>query len=260
MVTEHPDAELAPRDVIARAIFRCRSAKREVFLDATALGSDLPERFPTVFRLAQTIGLDPRVDLLPVTAAAHYFMGGIAVDADGRTTLPGLWAVGEVSSTGVHGANRLASNSLLEGLVFGHRAAVDINRSAVVSTRHSSVDVPRRSPFTDHADESIGEDLRQLMWQNVGVLRDEAGLRRAVAQFRRWMSEVTDGSRLYDQLLVARLVAESALARRESRGAHFRTDFRQPNQILSRRRILTPSAVATDSLTVDRSRRGLVTA
>lgn len=260
MAAEHPDAELAPRDVIARAIFRCRSAKREVFLDATGLGSDLPERFPTVFRLAQTIGLDPRADLLPVTPAAHYFMGGIAVDGDGRTTVPGLWAVGEVSSTGVHGANRLASNSLLEGLVFGHRAAVDINRSAVVSTRHASVDVPRRGPFTDHGDESIGDDLRQLMWQNVGVLRDEAGLRRAVAQSRRWMSEVTDGSRLYDQLLVAKLVAESALARRESRGAHFRTDFRQPNPILARRRILTPSAAATEPLTVDRSRRGLVTA
>jgi L-aspartate oxidase len=99
------------------------------------------------------------------------------------------------------------------------------------------------------------------MWQSVGVLRDEAGLRRAVAQFRRWMTEVTDGSELYDQLLVSRLVAESAMARRESRGAHFRTDFRQPNRILTRRHVITPPSVATESVAVDQSRiRGLVTA
>ncbi len=261
MTKEHLDAELAPRDVIARTIFRCVQAKRKVFLDATAVGPDLAERFPSVCGLAQAIGLDARVDPLPVTPAAHYFMGGVVVDADGRTTLPGLWAVGEVSTTGVHGANRLASNSLVEGMVFGHRAAVDINRSAGASALHSSVEVPCRSPFTDRTDGSIGEDLRQVMWQRVGVLRDEAGLRRAVAQFRRWMAEVTDGSRLYDQLLVARLVAESAMARRESRGAHFRTDFRQTNQILTRRRVITPAAVATESLAVDRSRRrGTVTA
>ena len=195
------------------------------------------------------------MDPLPVTPAAHYFMGGVVVDADGRTTLPGLWAVGEVSTTGVHGANRLASNSLVEGMVFGHRAAVDINRSAGASALHSSVEVPCRSPFTDRTDGSIGEDLRQVMWQRVGVLRDEAGLRRAVAQFRRWMAEVTDGSRLYDRLLVARLVAESALARRESRGAHFRTDFQRTNPILARRRVITPAAMPTETLAVDRSRR-----
>ncbi|HEX2251858.1 MAG TPA: FAD-binding protein, partial [Thermoanaerobaculia bacterium] len=127
LATEHPLAELAPRDVVARAIHRVLAAGGRVVLDAReAVGERFPERFPTVFAAARAAGLDPRREPLPVVPAAHYHMGGVATDADGRTSLPGLWACGEAASTGVHGANRLASNSLLEGLVFGARVAADL--------------------------------------------------------------------------------------------------------------------------------------
>ncbi len=127
MLPYHPDAELAPRDIVARAIFWQLDRGLGAYLDARSI-EDFPQRFPTVFQLAQTAGLDPRTELLPVSPAAHYYMGGIDADPSGRTSLPGLWAVGEVASTGVHGANRLASNSLLEGLVFGALVAHDVIR------------------------------------------------------------------------------------------------------------------------------------
>ncbi len=122
MVGEHPDAELAPRDVVARAIYRRRQAGSPVYLDATPVGGSFPDRFPTVFELCMEDGIDPRREPVPVAPAAHYHMGGVAADLDGRSSLPGLWAVGEVARSGVHGANRLASNSLLEATVFGERA------------------------------------------------------------------------------------------------------------------------------------------
>ncbi|MEO8083640.1 MAG: FAD-binding protein [Ardenticatenales bacterium] len=129
MVDEHPLAELAPRDIVARAIWRRNAAGHTVFIDArVAVGARFPTRFPTVFRLCQAHGIDPRTEIVPVAPAAHYHMGGIAVDARGRSTLPGLWAAGEVTSTGVHGANRLASNSLLEAIAFGGHVADDIAR------------------------------------------------------------------------------------------------------------------------------------
>ncbi len=122
----HRDAELAPRDVVARAIFEHQRAGHRVFLDTrAALGERIAQRFPTVYKSCRAAGIDPAVEPIPVTPAAHYFMGGVMVDASGRTTLPGLWACGEVSATGAHGANRLASNSLLEAVVFGSVAAAD---------------------------------------------------------------------------------------------------------------------------------------
>ncbi len=124
MLAIHPDAELAPRDVVARAIFEQQQRGRLVGLDARAsIGEKFPEEFPTVFGFCQAAGIDPRMLRIPVAPAAHYFMGGIAVDEWGRASLPGLWACGECSATGVHGANRLASNSLLEALVYGSRVA-----------------------------------------------------------------------------------------------------------------------------------------
>src|SRR6185436_19887220 len=130
MLDEHPDAELAPRDVVARAIWRRQVAGEGVFLDArAAVGDRFPERFPRVFEICRRHGFDPRIQPVPVAPAAHFHMGGVSVDIDGRTSLPGLWACGEVSATGVHGANRLASNSLLEALVFGARVAEDLRRA-----------------------------------------------------------------------------------------------------------------------------------
>ena len=145
MMGEHPDAELAPRDVVARAIWKQSMAGHGVFLDAReAVGEEFPEHFPTVFHLCQEHGLDPRTQPIPVAPAAHYHMGGIAVDDNGRTSLPGLWACGEVTATGAHGANRLASNSLLEALVFGARVADDLRSDASRAGQDSARPAGRR--------------------------------------------------------------------------------------------------------------------
>lgn len=222
MADVHPDAELAPRDVVARATWDRLRGGSGVFLDATeAVGAAFPERFPTVFSAAMAAGLDPRVVPLPVSPAAHYHMGGIAVDTCGRTSLPGLWAVGEVASTGVHGANRLASNSLLEGLVFGARAAENIASHPLPSP--SAVHQPTIA--LGHRPEVVAE-ARSLMWQHVGLVRDRAGLEHATERLgeleHAQAGTVGDAANM---TLVARLVATAALRRRESRGAHYRSDF-----------------------------------
>ncbi|HEX6861430.1 MAG TPA: L-aspartate oxidase, partial [Thermoanaerobaculia bacterium] len=171
MGDEHPDRELAPRDVVARAIWRRLMAGRQVFLDAReAVGDEFPERFPTVFELCQRHGLDPRKELMPVAPAAHYHMGGIDVDGQGRTSLYGLWACGEVSSTGVHGANRLASNSLLEALVFGSRVAEDL-RDQTGRGFPSGRRVPGMPEGTPQ-DAELQLAIRRIMWEKVGVVRD----------------------------------------------------------------------------------------
>src|SRR4029077_12582384 len=188
MLAEHPDAELAPRDVVARAIWRQSMAGHRVFLDATrAVGAEFPEHFPTVFQLCQEHGLDPRTEPMPVAPAAHYHMGGIAVDENGRSSLPGLWACGEVTATGAHGANRLASNSLLEALVFGARVADDLRSAAPVSGR-----TPRgrlaggvSSGMPAAGDAELTAAVRRLMWEKVGLVRDEAGLSFAVSELKR---------------------------------------------------------------------------
>jgi L-aspartate oxidase len=232
-VDEDPLAELAPRDVVARAIWRRRQAGSEVYLDARkAIGERLPKRFPTVFARCAEVGIDPRVDLMPVTPAVHYHMGGIAVNLEGRSSLPGLWACGETASTGVHGANRLASNSLLEGLVYGAEAAGSIRRARpespdgrVVWRQARSLASHYRScrPEVDH---EVRERLRHISWNSVGLVRAEASLASACEE----LSELTEqlGHSPWEtgnMLLVARLVAESARRRRESRGAHHREDY-----------------------------------
>jgi quinolinate synthase len=263
MADLHPDAELAPRDVVARAIFQRRLAG-PVSLDARCIGPDFPERFPTAFAHAQLLGLDPRHDLLPVTPAQHFFMGGVAVDGEGRSSRLGLWAVGEVSSTGVHGANRLASNSLLEGLVFGAAAARSIAadlRAGVLSSPAPTagvVEVPDAVPGDEHP-VAVEADLRNLMWAKVGLVRDGADLRRAIGRLRRWSTQAgTSSSRIRDMLLVSRLVAEAALARRESRGAHYRRDWRETNPILARRRTMIPRPAGTVALATEKAGERLV--
>ncbi len=252
MPAEHRDAELAPRDVLARAIYRRIRETGGVYLDATGLGTDVLPQFATLTQHASAVGLDPRVDPLPVSPAAHYFMGGIAVTIDGRSSIPGLWVVGEAASTGVHGANRLASNSLLEGLVFGDRAARDIVDSTGRWSPPTQVHVPLDSAPVAGDAAGLERRLRSLMWSTVGVVRDETGLHRAISQLRCWMADPAPVSaRIRDMLVVARLVAEAALARRESRGAHHRSDFRHSNPILSQRRAIVPAPAAALSLTLD---------
>ncbi|HTX58051.1 MAG TPA: L-aspartate oxidase [Verrucomicrobiae bacterium] len=244
MLGVHPDAELAPRDVVARAIFEQQQRGRSVGLDARqAIGAAFPEKFPTVFAFCEAAGIDPRSQNIPVTPAEHYHMGGIAVDEWGRTSLAGLWACGETSATGVHGANRLASNSLLEALVYGTRVADDIAVAAEPERLPAEPYEPRVTPGP--AEAQAISDLRNLMYANVGLLREEAGLRAALAR-------ITSLERLFARaanelrnlLVVGRLVTEAALARRESRGSHYRLDFPKTDEAFARRSFTRLRSVA----------------
>lgn len=240
----HPDGELAPRDVVARAIARQMEAQdgRPVYLDATHLRATpeetaafLARRFPTIDRAVRDRGLDWAREPIPVTPAAHYLMGGVTTDLDGRTTLPGLYAVGEVARTGVHGANRLASNSLLEGAVFGARAGDAITQDAASGTwpaphlaKVSSI-APTVPSISGSVTPFAREALQELLWEDAGLMRDAAGLEHAasvIAQWRRTRrSPVTEAEYEDENLLVVgeQLVA-AALRREESVGAHFRSD------------------------------------
>ncbi len=231
----HPDAELGPRDVVARAIFEQMQRGRTVGLDARhAIGPRFPDEFPTVFGFCMSAGIDPRVQNIPVAPAAHYHMGGVAVDEWGRTTLSRLWACGETSATGVHGANRLASNSLLEALVYGSRVASDVaNAEARVRPKRFAYDAPASA--SGGAAQAIS-DLRNVMYTNVGLVRHERALREALARIRE-LEETFAGAEgdLRNLLVVGRLVAEAALARHESRGSHFRSDFAEADEALAKR-------------------------
>jgi L-aspartate oxidase len=245
MLDEHPDAELAPRDVVARAIWR-RQRSGPVLLDArAAVGGRFPERFPTVFALCREHGLDPRSEPVPVSPAAHYHMGGIAVDARGRTTLPGLWACGEAASTGVHGANRLASNSLLEALVFGARVAEDISHRPRREARFAAQSPAGPLPAaTRGADDAAIAELRATMWADVGLERSADTLLRASSVLAGIAARAAEpGAELRNLLLVGRLVAASALRRRESRGGHYRVDFPQEELEWQRRQFATAASL-----------------
>lgn len=245
MLAEHPLAELAPRDIVARAILRRQRAGHRVVLDARqAVGKAFPERFPTVWQSCVERGIDPRREPIPVTPAAHYAMAGVATDTDGRTSLAGLWACGEVSSTGVHGANRLASNSLLEALVFGARVAEDIAGHGAGPQALEGSGVVWREPVAESAwsesgrlgptqapaadEDEIRRALRQLMWQHVGLLRTRRGLEHALAELDRLSRILGDRpGETANLITVGRLVTAAALVRTESRGAHHRLDFPQ---------------------------------
>lgn len=228
------DADLQSRDVVARAVHAARMDGRGAFLDArTAIGPVFKHEFPAVFAACMRAGLDPGETPIPVAAAAHYHMGGIAAGPDGRTTLPGLFAVGECAATGVHGANRLASNSLLEAAAFGRRTG----RAAAAAPLVSGPVVPvRSSADLSHADL---QTLRATMSEEAGVMRSAAGLTRALAVLDRLDTRAPGAP----PLVAARLIVEAALARRESRGGHYRTDFpaAAPEALHTRLRIRTPA-------------------
>lgn len=232
----HPDGELAPRDVVARANARAMAAQngRPVRLDATALGAErLARRFPTIDAAVRERGLDWAVDPIPVTPAAHYLMGGVVTDLDGRTSVPGLYAVGETARTGVHGANRLASNSLLEGAVFGARAGDAVARDgawpvAASTEREAARTLPSPRPAPDTASFSRAA-LQRVMWAEAGLVRDAAGLDRAASTLAAWSAD-TSARSIEDAnlLLVAVHVVAAARARTGSVGAHYRSDAGMP--------------------------------
>jgi L-aspartate oxidase len=237
MLAAHPLAELAPRDVVARAIHAEIMAGRGAFLDCReAIGAEFAERFPTVYRSCVEAGIDPLRQLIPVAPAAHYHMGGILTDASGRATLEGLWACGEAASTGAHGANRLASNSLLEAVVFAARAADDIGARAPAEARPTAVTVVGdEAADPDAADVA---ELRRTMTSDVGVVRTRDGLRHALAVIAD-LDARTRSPRLRNALVAARMIAAAALARTESRGGHYRADFPSADPAWRRRTFMT---------------------
>ena len=254
MLEVDPRAELAPRDVVARAVWRrmAQQGGRPVFLDATGLGAArLAQRFPGLDAACREAGYDWSSEPVPITPAAHYAMGGVVTDLDGRTTLPGLFAVGETARTGVHGANRLASNSLLEAAVFADRVARAIDAGVPeAATAFAPSAAPSSAPVAgtparragdpaaaggvsadsscisaaDHVDR---EALQALMWEHVGLERDATGLAEASARLAGWRApDVRDRRTAEDRNLLdlARLTVAAAIARTESIGAHFRSD------------------------------------
>lgn len=237
MAKYHPLGELAPRDVVARAIVHelevSRAKDPVVYLDLTHLDSEhVKARFPRIYATCLEYNIDITTDLVPIRPAAHYAMGGVRTDLDARCSLPGLYAAGEAAATGVHGANRLASNSLLEGLVFGARAGHKM-RDELRKAPDKVTDSPRAAysngPVDAGTEELVGE-IQDLMWQDVGIVRSGPGLARAIERLRALSPRVTNPRtrRSYEARnlhTAGLLVARSALAREESRGAHYRTDF-----------------------------------
>ena len=260
MLDEHPLAELAPRDIVARAIARRAAAGEWVLLDLRpALAAKGEASFPQALTLCRRAGYEPLAEPVPVAPAAHYHMGGVVTDESGRTGVDGLWACGEVAMTGVHGANRLASNSLLEGLVFGQRVADNIRETGPTSTPMSERGhaVPSARPLPAAEAEQIRRELRALMATHVGIVRCEAGLSAAAAGLAALQSRFDDlranalsdrpvefealrrAGELDNMLTVARLVTLAASRRAESRGAHFRSDYPEPRAEWQRRQELT---------------------
>lgn len=237
----HHQKDLAPRDIVARSIAyeMGNTPSSIVYLDATFLDSEtLPYRFPTIFNTCLRYGIDIRKDQIPITPAAHYMIGGISTDLWARTTVPGLYACGEAARTGAHGANRLASNSLLEAAVFARRVVRTLkedraklphwpqkNKTAKPSILPSKQDIPTLSL----------EDLQQLMWDNVGLIRNEQSLKKVhkALQGMRLPNAQPNSREQFEfesMLVLGKLMAESALERQESRGTHYREDFPNPRE------------------------------
>jgi L-aspartate oxidase len=226
--------ELAPRDVVSRSIVSemRRTGTRTVFLDMTAHTEEyLSHRFPKIYETCKSFGLNIAADLLPVSPAVHYFMGGVRTDLNGQTTLPGLFAAGEVACTGVHGANRLASNSLLEGLVFGARAGAAALESSKFKVQSSKFENPQSAIRDSRSGEiavAVRKRVKRLMWERVGIGRDAENLKRALREFEQ-ISRAPLGTASRNFVTVAALIARAALWREESRGGHFRNDFPDRN-------------------------------
>jgi L-aspartate oxidase len=234
----HSAAELAPRDVVARGVFAEVASGRGAFLDARAIGPAFAERFPTVHASCMAAGIDPGRDLIPVAPAAHYHMGGVAIDARGRSSLEGLWAAGEVAASGAHGANRLASNSLLEAVVFAARVAEDIGGLGArrpVAQRADRMQAGATARVAVGAGES---ELRRLMSAQVGVIRDASGLAEALHAVTRIERESASPA-LRNMAIAALVILAAAWQRRESRGAHYRSDYPSEDQAQGRRSLLT---------------------
>jgi L-aspartate oxidase len=240
MLKIHADAELAPRDIVARGVFAELAAGRGAFLDARkALGSSFAQRFPGVYQSCRSTGIDPARDLIPLAPAAHYHMGGVATDANGRTSLEGLWAAGEVASTGAHGANRLASNSLLEAVVYAARIAEDI-RNLPSSRAAALPDISTIGEASTASSDAVREQaLRNLMSSQVGVVRTGNGLKQALGKIAALERDAQRMPQLRNMATAALMITAAALRRTESRGGHYRFDFPAADLSLAKRTFIT---------------------
>jgi L-aspartate oxidase len=237
MPEKHPLSELAPRDVVAREIWteitKSNSSDPAVFLDMRHLGAaHMIARFPRIYKTCLKFGVDITRDLVPIRPAAHYLMGGVKTDLGGCTSIPGLYAAGETACTGVHGANRLASNSLLEGLVFGARAGERMRSDPAVGTNVKSCPVPERThyPNAPLTADQLSTAVHNVMARSAGVVRDDHGMKQGVSMLESLVNRLPrPDSRANCEAIniheAATLILRCALARQESRGAHFRTDF-----------------------------------
>jgi len=251
MLQKHERAELGPRDIVSRAIVEEQRRTRDfIYLDVRHLGAEfIPERFPTIYSRCLEWDLDITKELIPVTPAAHYLIGGIEVDLDGHTSVKNLFAVGEVASTGVHGANRLASNSLLEGLVFGYRVALEAakNTEPVKEALPQELTVYFSScadQKTEQACADLRRDLTWMMWHKVGLIRTEESMLEMKKQLEKWLPLThyrysnPELNETANMLLIAMMMTEAALLRRESRGCHYRSDFTDSDETMAGTQII----------------------
>ncbi|MDP2148826.1 MAG: L-aspartate oxidase [Parvibaculum sp.] len=238
MLDYHEAGELAPRDVVSRGIFAQMQKGQKVYLDCRHIDT---AHFPALISAAGRAGLNPQRDLIPVMPAVHYHMGGIATDLSGRSSLAGLWAAGECAATGLHGANRLASNSLMEAVVMGARAAEDIAKDIAGKTAAPRADLTGVRLLPAAKEPVVERDiLRQIMSELVGVIRNDSGLTAAIGDFAALGAAAeTRDARTADMALLCRMIAVSALMRRESRGGHCRSDYPQAVKALQKRSFVT---------------------
>ena len=248
----HPLNELAPRDIVSQAIQQHIDRGHTAYLDTReAIGEDFPDEFPTVTKYCRESGIDPVRQPIPVAPAAHYHMGGVLVDASGRSIIDGLWACGEAASTGAHGANRLASNSLLEAVVFAARIADDI-QGLLPTPQSGWTDLKGESGNVADRDESEDiAELRRTMTDHVSVIRHRADLTAALETIGALEDRPTS-CRMQNRLTTAKLIAAAAIRREESRGAHFRSDFPRPDDKLARRSFMSLADADAESATVAR--------
>ena len=247
----HPSAELAPRDIVSRAILSqmLKTKSTHVFLDVRKFGKEyFSKRFPFINELCESFDIDITKDLIPVRPSAHYMIGGVKTSPDAKTSLPNLYACGEVAATGLHGANRLGSNSLLEGLVFGKIAAQEVLKNIDSTSAHiKHPQILYKIPVSDRTrldTEDVTNSLRALMWRNVGITRSSKPLREAQEIIRFWHRYVMDkvfdspdGWQCQNMLIAALLIAQASQMRNESRGVHFRSDYPEKNDAMYKKHI-----------------------
>lgn len=252
MLDDHPLAELAPRDIVARSIWKQIQQGHRCYLNCRAsIGDAFPQHFPTVYAHCEDHDIDPTKDLIPVVPAAHYHMGGIETDNRGRTNVNGLWACGEAACTGLHGANRLASNSLLEALVFAPLVSKDVcnflsNKTISAPAKVKASEQSQIQPSVVKDQDVIGE-LQTLNYRYIGLCRDEAGLKMLQKELDRIeLNNPHPSTRLRNIMIVSRLIATTALERKESRGGHYRLDYPNSDPRYQRHSIVELSHLTKD--------------